>query len=83
MQIKRQQLDPDMEWTGSKLGKEHVKAIYCHPAYLTYRQSTPCEMPGWMKPKPKSRLPGESQGRRSLMGCRVRGRTELDMTKAT
>ena len=50
----------DMEqWTGSKLGKEYVKAVYCHPAYLTYMQSTSCEMLGWMKHKLKSRLPGE------------------------
>ena len=42
--------EPDMEqWTGSKLGKECIKAIYCHLAYLTYMQSTSCEMPGWMK----------------------------------
>ena len=60
MQVKKQQLEPDMEqWTGSKLGKEYVKAIYCHPAYLTYMQSTSCEMPGLMKHKLKSRLPGE------------------------
>ena len=60
MQVKQQQLEPDMEqWTGSKLGKEYVKAVYCHPAYLTYMQSTSCEMPGWMKLKVKSRLPGE------------------------
>ena len=60
MQIKKQQLEPDMEqWTGSKLGKEYVKAVYCHPAYLTYMQSTSCEMPGWMKHKLESRLPGE------------------------
>ena len=39
------------QWTGSKLGKEHFKAVYCHPAYLTYMQSTSCEMPGWMKHK--------------------------------
>ena len=45
--------------TGSKLGKEYVKAIYCHPAYVTYMQSTSCEMPGWMKHKLESRLPGE------------------------
>ena len=45
--------------TGSKLGKEYVKAVYCHPAYLTYMQSTSCEMPGWMKYKLESRLPGE------------------------
>ena len=46
--------------TGSKLGKEYFKAVYCHPAYLTYMQSTSCEMPGWMKHKLKSRLPEEN-----------------------
>ena len=52
MQVKKQQLELDMEqWTGSKLGKEYVKAVHCHPAYLTYMQSTSCEMPGWMKHK--------------------------------
>ena len=52
MQVKKQQLELDMEQqTGSKLGKEYVKAVYCHPAYLTYMQSTSCEMPGWMKHK--------------------------------
>ena len=45
--------------TGSQSGKEYVKAVYCHPAYLTYIQSTPCEMPGWMKHKLESRLLGE------------------------
>ena len=51
---------PDVEqWTGSKLGKEYVKAVYCHPAYLTYMQSTSCKMLGWMKHKLESRLPGE------------------------
>ena len=59
MQDKKQQLEPDMEQTGSKLGKEHVKAVYCHPVYLTYMQNTSCEMPGWMKHKVESRLPGE------------------------
>ena len=60
MQVKKQQLEPDMEqWTGSKLGKEYVKAVYCHPAYLTCMQSTSCKMPGWMKHKLESRLPGE------------------------
>ena len=50
MQVNKQQLELDMEQqTGSKLGKEYTKAVYCHPAYLTYRQSTSCEMPGWMK----------------------------------
>ena len=60
MQVKKQQLEPDMEQqTGSKLGKEYIKAVYCHPDYLTYVQSTSCEMPGWMKYKLESRLPGE------------------------
>ena len=60
MQVKKQQLGPDMEQqTGSQLGKECIKAVYCHPAYLTYMQSTSCEMPGWMKHKLESRLPGE------------------------
>ena len=60
MQVRKQQLELDMEQqTGSKLGKEYVKAIYCHPAYLTYMQSTSCEMPGWMKHDLQSRLPGE------------------------
>ena len=50
MQVKKQQLEPNMdEWTGSRLGKEYVKAVYCHRAYLTYMQSTSCEMPGCMK----------------------------------
>ena len=57
MQVKKQQLEMDMEQqTGSKLGKEYVKAIYCHPAHLTYIQSTSCEMSGWMKHKLESRL---------------------------
>ena len=56
---KKQQLELDMEKTGSKLGKEYVKAIYCHPAYLNYIQSTSYEMPGWMKHKLESRLAGE------------------------
>ena len=57
MQIKKQQLALDMEHqTGSKLGKEYVKAVYCHPAYLTSMQSTSCEMPGWRKHKWESRL---------------------------
>ena len=47
------------QWTGSKLGKEYVKAVYCHFAYLTYMQSTSCEMLDWMKHKLESRLPGE------------------------
>ena len=60
MQVKKQQLKQDMEQqTGSKSGKEYVKAVYCHLAYLTSMQSTSCEMLGWMKHKLKSKLPGE------------------------
>ena len=60
MQVKKKQLELDMEqWTGSKLGKEYVKAVYCHPVYLTYMQSTSCEIPGWMNHKLESRLQGE------------------------
>ena len=55
MQVKKQQLEPDIEQQiGSKLGKEYVEAVYCHPAYLTYMQSTSCEVPGWMKHKLES-----------------------------
>ena len=63
MQDKKQQLDTfqlDMEQqTGFKLAKEYVKAVYCHPAYLTYMQSTSCEMQGWMKHKLESRFLAE------------------------
>ena len=60
MQVKKQQLEPDMEQrTGSKLGKEYIKAIYYYPAYLAYMQSTSCKMPDWIKHKLESRLPGE------------------------
>ena len=60
MQVKKQQLELDREeWTGSKLGKEYVKTVYCHPAYLAYMQSTSYEMPGCMNHKLESRLPGE------------------------
>ena len=56
----KQQLEPDMEkQTGSKLGKEYVKAVYCHPAYLTSMQRTSCEMLGWKKHNVESRWPGE------------------------
>ena len=61
MQVKKQQLGLDMEqWTGSKLGKEYIKVVYCHPAYLTYMQSTSCEIPDWMTHKLESRFPGET-----------------------
>ena len=60
MQIKKQELELDMEQEiGSKWGKENVKAVYCHPAYLTSMQSTSCDMPSWMKHKLESRLPRE------------------------
>ena len=60
MQVKKQQLELDMEQqTGSKLAKEYIKAVYCHPAYLTYMQSTSCKMLGWMKHKLESTLPGD------------------------
>ena len=60
MQVKKQQLEPYMEQqTDSTLGKEYVKAVYCHLGYLTYMQSISCDVPGWIKHKLESRLPGE------------------------
>ena len=60
MQVKKQELELDMEQqTGSKLGKEYIKVVYFHPAYLTSMHSTSCEMPGWMKHKLELRLLGE------------------------
>ena len=60
MQVKKQQLELDMgQQTGSKLGKEYVKVVYCHSAYLTYMQSTSRKMPGWMNHNLESRFPGE------------------------
>ena len=60
MQVRKQQLELNIEQqTGSKLGKEYIKAVYCHLAYLTFMQNTSCEMPGWMKNKLESRLLGE------------------------
>ena len=60
MQVRKQQLELDVEQqTGSKQEKEYIKAVYCHPAYLTYMQSTSWEMLDWMKHKLESRLPGE------------------------
>ena len=60
MYVSEQQLELEMEeQTGSKLGKEYIKAVYCHPTYLTSMQSTLCKMPGWMSHKLESRLPGE------------------------
>ena len=60
IKVKKQQLELDMkQWNGSKLGKEYDKAVYCHPAYLIYIQSTSCAMPGWMNHKLESRSPGQ------------------------
>ena len=60
MQVKKQQVEPDMEQqTHWKLGMEYIKAVYCQPAYLTYMQSISYEILGWMKHKLESRLPGE------------------------
>ena len=60
MQVKKQQLEMDMEQqTGSKSGNKSIKTVYCHPAYLIYMQSISCEMLSWMKHKLESRLPGE------------------------
>ena len=60
MQVKKQQLEPDMgQQAGLKPGKEYIKAVYCHPAYLTFMQTKLCKMPGWMIYKLESRLPGE------------------------
>ena len=60
MQVKKQQVEVDMEkQAGSKLGKDYIKAVYCHPAYLTYMQSTSRKILGWIKHKLETRLPGE------------------------
>ena len=60
MQVRKQQLELDIEQqTGFQLGKEYVKAVYCHSGYLTYMQSTSCKTLDWMKHKLESRLPGE------------------------
>ena len=59
LQAGQEETEPDMEQSGFKLGKEYVKAVYCHTAYLIYMQSTSCEMPGWMNHKLESRVQGE------------------------
>ena len=61
MQVKKQQLEPDMEqWTSLKLGKEYIKAVYCQSAYLTSMQNTSWEMPGWMKPQVGVKIAGRN-----------------------
>ena len=70
MQVKKQQLEPDMEQqTSSKLGKEDFKVVYCHTAYLAYMQSTSYKMPGWMNHKLESRLPGEISKASDMQMC--------------
>ena len=72
MQVKKQQLEPDMEQqTGSKLGKEYIKAVYCHPIYLTYMQSTSWEMLGWREQA------GIKIARRNINNLRYAGDTTL------
>ena len=65
------------EQTGSKSGKEYVKAVYCHPAYLIYMQSISCEMPGWMKHKLESRLLGETSITSDIQGTSVQRESVL------
>ena len=77
MQVRKQQLELDMEQqTGSKSGKEYIKAVYCHPAYLTYMWSTSWEMLGWMKHKLESRLPGEISVTSDMQMTRPYGRKQ-------
>ena len=72
MQVKKQQLELDMEQqAGFKSGQEYVKAVCCHPAYLTYMQRISCEMPGWMKHKLESRLLGVDEAQ---AGIKIAGR---------
>ena len=78
MQVKKQQLELDMEQqTGSKSGKEYIKAVYCHPAYLTYMQST-CKMPDWMKHKMESRSLGKINNLRYADDTTLMAESELE-----
>ena len=71
MQVKKQQLESDMEQqTGSKLGKDYIKAVYCHPAYLTCMQITSCEIMGWINHKLESRFPGEISITSDMLGLK-------------
>ena len=80
MQVKKQQLELDMEQeTGSKLGKEYVKPAYCHSAYLTYMHSTSCGMPGWMRHKLELRLPGEMSITSDMQMTHPYGRQRREM----
>ena len=78
MQIRKQQLEPDMEqWTGSKLGKEYIKAVYCHPDYLTYMQSTSWEILGWKKHGLKEAQPGIKIAGKNINNLRYADDTTL------
>ena len=80
MQVKKQQLELDVEqWTGSKLGKEYVKAVYCHPAYLNSVQSASYKMPGWVKHKLESRLPGNINNLRYADNTTLMGKSEEEL----
>ena len=79
MQVKKQQLELDMEQqTGSKLGKEYVKTVYCHPAYLAYMQKTAQETLDWMKQKLESRLPGEISSEEELKSLLMKVKEESE-----
>ena len=80
MQVKKQQLEPDMEQqTGSKSGKEYIKALYCHSAYLTYMQSTSCEILGWMNHRLESRLLGKISATSNTQMIPSNGRSEEEL----
>ena len=78
----KQQLEPDMElWIDSKLGKEYIKAVYCYLVYLTYMQSTSCEMPGWMKHKLESKdIEGRKAWNAAVCGV-AKSQTQLCLNK--
>ena len=82
MQVKQQQFELDMEQpTGSKSRQEYSKAVFYHPAYSTYMQSTSCEMLGWMKHKLESRLPGEISITSDMQVMPLMAESEEDFTK--
>ena len=95
MKVKKKQLKLDMEQqTGSKLGKQYGKAVYCHPTYLTYMQSISCKMPDWKKHKLESRLPGEisttsddttlmAESEEELRSLLIRGKAESEKAGLT
>ena len=89
MQVKKQQLEHDIKrWTGSKLENEYIKTVYYNPAYLTFMQSTSCEMPAWRKHKLVSRLPGEISITSYMQMtpphfCRKRRRTKGPLDEST